>query len=151
MNDTSLQSLAAIADVLSKAGYSASADDSAAFVELQHEGTNYPAVIQSQGKEFLISCQVCRIGDFGPDQLALVATNALAANVQMLPYAFAILKPEDSADEEAVADSPLVIINSVPIGDFSEEELLWSIRKLQIALATAVQGIKTAVTVSKIA
>ncbi len=151
MNDTSLHSLTAIADALCQAGYSASSHDSAAFVELQHEGTKYPAVIQVQDKEFLISCQVCKIGDFDPDQLALVATNALAANVEMLPYAFAILKPEDSADEEAVADSPLVIINSVPIGDFSEEELLWSVRKLQVALATAVQGIKTAVTVSETA
>jgi hypothetical protein len=149
MNDTSLQSPASIGTALSEAGYSASHDDSAAFVELQHEGKNYPAVIQLQGKELLISCQICKIGDFGADQLALVATNALAANVEMLPYAFAILKPEDSGNEEAVADSPLVIINSVPVGDFSTEELLWAVRKLQVALATAVRGIETSVTVSK--
>ncbi|MES2570379.1 MAG: hypothetical protein V4710_10050 [Verrucomicrobiota bacterium] len=151
MNDTSLTSLTSIADALCDAGYSASAGDSAAFVELQHDGAKYPAVIQAQGKEFFISCQVGKIDDFEPDQLALVATNALAANVEMLPYALAILKPENSADEKAVGESPLVIINSVPVGDFSEEELLWSVRKLQVALATAVQAINTAVAVSKTA
>lgn len=149
MTVTNLHSLAEIAAILTEAEYSASASDAVAFVELQHDGTKYPAVIQTQGEEILISCQVGKIGDFDRDQLALVAINALAANVAMLPYAFAILKPADSTDEAAIANSPLVVINSVPVGDFSKEELLWSVRRLQVAVAAAVAAISTAVKVSQ--
>jgi hypothetical protein len=148
MSSSRLDTPAAVAAVLSNAGYSASASESATFLELLHNGAKFPAVIQFQRDEILVSCQVGEIGDFDPEQLSLVAINTLAANIQTLPYAFALLKPETGADVEAVNHTPLVLVNSVPTGDLSEEELLWAVRKLQTALAVGAEAIATAVSVS---
>ncbi|MHA3774629.1 hypothetical protein ACXR0O_24150 [Verrucomicrobiota bacterium sgz303538] len=146
-----LTNLSTIASTLAKAGYLASESENAVFVELQHDGKAYPAVLQLQEGELHITCQLGKISDFDQDQLTLVAVNALAANVEMLPYAFAIIKPAETTNEEAVVDSPIVLINSVPVEDLSEDEILWDIRKLQSALISGCAAISTALTVSQTA
>jgi hypothetical protein len=140
-----LKSLHSIASTLEGSGYTATQDETAVFVELHHDGQLYPAVLQLQNDALHFTCQLGKLSDFDQDQLSLVAVNALAANVEMLPYAFAIIKPGEGADAEAVTESPLVLINSVPIEDLSEDELLWDVQKLQSALIAGVQAISTAV------
>lgn len=143
-----LTSLSTIASTLSNAGYITSESENAVFVDLLHDGQEYPAVLQLQEDSLHVTCQLGKLSDFEQDALSLVAVNALAANVEMLPYAFAIIKPAQDADVEAVAESPLVLINSVPMNDLSEDELLWALRKLQSALVAGCAAISTAVAVS---
>lgn len=143
-----LTSLSTIASTLSHAGYIASESENAVFVDLLHAGKEYPAVLQLQDDSLHVTCQLGKLSDFDQDALSLVAVNALAANVEMLPYAFAIIKPGQAANAEAVAESPIVLINSVPIDDLSEEELLWAVRKLQSALVAGCAAISIAVAVS---
>jgi hypothetical protein len=144
-----LKSLTSIASTLEEAGYTTTRDENAVFVELLHNGEAHPAVLQLQEGALHVTCQLGKISDFEPDQLSLVALNALAANVEMLPYAFAIIKPTDNVGADAVGDSPLVLINSVPVEDLSEDELLWDIQRLQSALLAGKNAISTAVTVSQ--
>ena len=144
-----LKSLHTIASTLEDAGYTTTHDENAVFVELHHDGKPYPAVLQLQDDALHLTCQLGKLSDFDQDQLSLVAVNALAANVEMLPYAFAIIKPTDGADAEAVSESPLVLINSVPIEDLSEDEVLWDLQKLQSALIAGLAAISTAVSVSQ--
>jgi hypothetical protein len=144
-----LKSLNSIASTLEEAGYSTTRDESAIFVEIAHDGQIYPAVLQLQDDALHVTCQLGKLSDFEPDQLSLVTINALAANVEMLPYAFAIIKPDSGADVSAVEDSPLVLINSVPVADLSEDELLWDLQKLQSALLSALNAIASAVRVSQ--
>ncbi len=146
-----LKSLNSIASTLEEAGYTATRDENAIFVEIAHEGQLYPAVLQLQDDALHVTCQLGKLSDFGQDQLSLVTINALAANVEMLPYAFAIIKPGDGADLNSVENSPLVLINSVSTADLSEDELLWDLQKLQSALIAALNAISSAVRVSQMA
>lgn len=143
-----LTSLSTIASTLSNAGYITSESENAVFVDLLHDGKEYPTVLQLQDGALHVTCQLGKLSDFDQDALSLVAVNALAANVEMLPYAFAIIKPTEDANEQAVAESPLVLINSVPVDDLSEDELLWALRKLQSALISGCAAISAAVAVS---
>lgn len=146
-----LKSLNSIASTLEGAGYSTTRDENAIFVEMAHDGQIYPAVLQLQDDALHVTCQLGKLSDFEQDQLSLVTLNALAANVEMLPYAFAIIKPGGEADLSAVEDSPLVLINSVPVADLSEDELLWDLQKLQSALLSALNAISSAVRASQVA
>ena len=143
-----LTSLSTIASTLSNAGYITSESENAVFVDLLHDGKEYPAVLQLQEDSLHVTCQLGKLSDFDQDALSLVSVNALAANVEMLPYAFAIIKPAQDAAVEAVAESPLVLINSVPVDDLSDDELLWAVRKLQSALVAGCAAISTAIAVS---
>lgn len=139
-----LRSLHTIANTLEEAGYTTTLGENAVFVDLQHAGKPFPAVLQLLDDSLHITCQLGLLSDFDQDELALVAINALAANVEMLPYAIAIIKPADGADAAAVSAAPLVLINSVPIDDLSEDEILWDIQKLQSALIAGVGAISAA-------
>ncbi len=143
-----LKSLPSLAAALEAAGYTTSRNENALFVELQHEGKLYPAVLQLHDDALNVTCQLAQLSDFDQDQLSLVAINALAANVEMLPYAFAIIKPASGADADAVTGSPLVLINSVPVEDLSDDELLWALQKLQSALIAGLDSISTALAVT---
>jgi hypothetical protein len=143
-----LTSLSTIASTLVQAGYIAAESENAVFVDLMHDGQEYPTVLSLQDGALHVTCQLGKISDYDQDHLSLVAINALAANVEMLPYAFAIVKPPGDADAETVGESPLVLINSAPISDLSEEELLWAMQKLQRALVAGCAAISAAVAVS---
>ncbi len=146
-----LKSLTSIAHTLEEAGYATTQDEDAVFVELRHDDQIRPAVLELEDGALHVTCQLAKLSDFDQDQLSLVAVNALAANVEMLPYAFAIIKPAGGADADAVSDSPLVLINSVPIEDLSEDELLWDIQRLQSALIAGAAAISTALNISRTA
>jgi hypothetical protein len=146
-----LKSLPSIALTLEAAGYTTTHNEDAVFVELRHAELVRPAVLELEDDALHLTCQLAKLSDFDQDQLSLVAVNALAANVEMLPYAFAIIKPADGADAEAVADSPLVLINSVPVEDLSEDELLWDIQRLQSALIAGANAISNALNISRTA
>jgi hypothetical protein len=60
----------------------------------------------------------------------------LDLNTQILPYAFGVLTDIDGEDGDE-SDFPVVLIDSMPIGDISEGELLESMRSLLAALQTA--------------
>ena len=146
-----LKSLTSIAHTLKEAGYATTKGDDAVFVELRHEDQVRAAVLEIEDGALHVTCQLAKLSDFDQDQLSLVAVNALAANVEMLPYAFAIIKPAEDADADAVSESPLVLINSVPIEDLSEDELLWDIQRLQSALIAGAAAISTALNISRTA
>ncbi len=143
-----LTSLSTIASTLTHEGYIATESENAVFVDLLHDGKEYPTVLELQEGALHVTCQLGKLADFDQDQLSLVAINALAANVEMLPYAFAIVRPSQETDAKAVAETPLVLINSVPTDDLSEDELLWALRKLQSALIAGCAAISAAVAVS---
>lgn len=143
-----LRSLTSIAHTLAEAGYTSTQSEDAVFVELQYENQVRAAVLELEDGALHVTCQLAKLSDFDQDQLSLVAINALAANVEMLPYAFAIIKPADGADAEAVSASPLVLINSVPVEDLSEDELLWDIQRLQSALIAGANAISAALNLS---
>lgn len=146
-----LKSLTSIAHILTEAGYTTAQDEDAVFVELRHEDQVRPAVLEIEDGALHVTCQLAKLSEFDQDQLSLVAINALAANVEMLPYSFAIIKPADGADADAVSDSPLVLINSIPVEDLSEDELLWDIQRLQSALIAGASAISNALKISRTA
>ena len=146
-----LKSLTSIAHTLEEAGYATTQAEDAVFVELRHEDQVRAAVLELEEGALHVTCQLAKLSDFDQDQLSLVAVNALAANVEMLPYAFAIIKPADGADAEDVSNSPLVLINSVPVEDLSEDELLWDIQRLQSALIAGASAISSALNISRTA
>ena len=59
----------------------------------------------------------------------------LDANSRVNPYAFAIVTAADSDEfEDYEQDVPLILIDSVPVGDLCREELIRAIEDLKVAL-----------------
>ena len=67
------------------------------------------------------------------DNLHRFALAALDANGRIAPFAYALLTEEIEGEEDG-RHWPVVLIHSIPLGDFSEKELDCAMRSLVEAL-----------------
>lgn len=130
-----LGSLADIANGLRELGLAAGVENDCVIVRLQADNNNvYPTTMQVRGNDLIISCRIGTLGDIDEADFAKAAFAALACNAEILPYAFALLDTDDGIDD----DDPIVLINSVPLGDFSTAELQAAMDALRRAMHTAI-------------
>ena len=98
----------------------------------RHGGALHRVVHLPQKGRMQVTCQLAQLGDFPESALPQLALAALDANTQISPYAFAVI---GAAEEELdIHRSPLVLIDTLPTHDLSEEEVLFSLDKLLEAL-----------------
>jgi hypothetical protein len=87
-----------------------------------------------------ISCEIDTWGNLQkrvtPDMKDDLYLAMLDLNTQTLPYAFAVLTEIDG-EEDDQSRFPVVLIDSMPVGDISDDELLSSLSSLLAALQTA--------------
>jgi len=86
------------------------------------------------GQILNIVCQVGKLGDFDEDDVPLITYNALNANSRIRPFAFEIIDSRDDPTLTDPKDFELVLADSMPIGDLSEEELEQAMQSLRTAL-----------------
>ncbi len=80
-----------------------------------------------------ITCQIAQLGDLEQNKLAQICLAALDANMQISPYAFAVIGASEG--DVNLAQCPLVLTDTLLTKDLSEEEVTFSVVKLLEALA----------------
>ncbi len=94
-------------------------------------------------KQLNITCQIAKASDIeDAEKFALVA---LDANTRVLPYAIAMITANDNPEEysEEDADCPVVLIDSIPLGNLNESELASAMDSLLEALMACKDELST--------
>jgi len=102
------------------------------------------AVLTIDSKNQLnITCQIAKASDITDAEK--FATIALDANSRILPYSIAMITANDNPDEysEKEADCPVVLIDSIPLGNLSETELNKAMNSLLEALMSCKDELTT--------
>jgi len=143
-----IENLKQAAEVLEARGYDTVAGEEAVYTTIGGKRKPFVAVLTINPKnELVITCQVAMVGDFDEDKFAETLFNLLDLNTEIRPYAFGILTANDDPElYEEVESFPIVLTDSLPLGDLSDEELQKSMDSLLIALqagrAILKQGLK---------
>mgnify|MGYP000754800948 CR=1 FL=1 len=137
-----LKTVADIAGVLEARGYEIQVDASNIITKLGAQANPYTAVLHLGGDKLNITCELAKLGEFSEENLSLLAFQALSANTVVDPYAFAIIDSSDDPEIENAEDFTLVLIDTIPTTDLSEEELVFAMDKLWDALTESVDVLK---------
>jgi len=78
--------------------------------------------------ELRITCQIAVLGDFAENHLAHFCLAALDANMQISPYAFAIIGASEN-DAEA-SHCPVVLTDTLLTEDLNDDEITFSLNRL---------------------
>ncbi len=126
-------------DALVENGFDAKRQDGFVSVNIGGPDRPFTAVLRFSGdtRQLLINCQLGVIGDFAEDQLAALALAALDMNTFIQPYAFAIISDTDDTELDDETQWPLVLTDSMPVGDLSTEELVANMDTLIQALISS--------------
>lgn len=88
------------------------------------------AIITVLDGELSIDCKLATLGEIGEDRISEFCLAALDLNSRIRPYAFALISDSDDPSLGDPSEWPVVLTNSVPIGDLSTGELEKALRSL---------------------
>lgn len=135
-----IKNLVDIARVLEEQGYTPQSNENSVSVSVGSDAAPFPCIILMDDTNLTISCEISTWGQMiskiTEDMKEDFFLSLLDMNSQTLPYAFSVLTDIDGEGDDR-ASWPVVLIDSIPVGDISEEELLASMRSLSAALLTA--------------
>ncbi len=140
MND--IQTLQNVVDVLTEHGYSPTLNEGSVSVPVGSEEKPFPCLILMDETYLTVVCEIDTYGGMmsrvAPEDREDFLVAMMDLNSQMNSYAFTVMSDIDDPDAGENKDSwGVALINSVPVGDLSEAELLEGMRALQAALLTA--------------
>ena len=125
--------------VLTSMGYRSEAIECGVRFGIGDTGNAFPVVIFIGDKEMIITCEIARLGEVysqvSADMKEEFLLGLLDINTQILPYSVALNSDIDGEEEDRDL-WPVVLIDSMPMGDISEDELRSSIQSLMKALHT---------------
>ncbi|MCH2205696.1 MAG: hypothetical protein MK132_07485 [Lentisphaerales bacterium] len=139
-----IKSVEQIAEVLGNNGYETQINENAVFTKIGGSSQPYTAVLELSETQLTISCELAKLGDFEEDRVPELFAAALSANTVIDPFAFAII---DEADDDSITspeEYSFILIDTVPVGDLSEEELSYSMDSLWKALTESASVLRTA-------
>ncbi len=148
---TKIETMADLVSALQDLGYHAKLDSDAvdnvaitgvSLTEEDGSSREFPMIITgvpvSENPSLEFNCQICTIGDLeqshDENALAALAWVFLALNAEIQPWAIALINPDGELD----SSDTIVLTDSVPLGDFSSEELGSAMMTLLRALAYVV-------------
>jgi hypothetical protein len=138
MNDIKI--LSDVEKVLAEHGYKPTLNEGSVTLPIGAESSPFPCIILMDEISLTISCEIDTWGNLQkrvkPEMKEDFNLAILDLNTQTLPYAFAVISDIDGEDDDT-SEFPFVLIDSMPVGDISEGELLESMRSLLAALQTA--------------
>jgi hypothetical protein len=128
--------LAQLHEALQQLGYQSSLRENSVAVKVGGRQRPFVAVITHHAvtRQFRFTCLVARLGDVPEKNLAAFALAAMEANVRVAPFAYGLITDSDDPKEDDEEEWPVVLVHSVPIGDFSSRELSASMQSLVAAL-----------------
>lgn len=126
---TNVTTIEEMAEVLQDAGFETEVNGDSVFTKIGVRSP-FPVVItlDSEEKEFEFDCQVALVSNVPESNQTAMLAALLKLNAEIQPFAFAIPTEEDEDD------APIVLVDSIPIGDLSSREVIITMEKLQLAL-----------------
>ena len=139
-----IDSLEKVADALEASGYEPEAQNGAVSIGVGGSENPFVAVItlNDATSELVVTCQVAKLGDIDDDMVMEFCVACLDINTQIRPYAFATITASDNPDLDDPDSWPIVLTDSLPIGDLSDEELTTSIDSLWSALVAGAEVLR---------
>ncbi|OVE81396.1 hypothetical protein BVY04_03455 [bacterium M21] len=121
-----ITTLAETADVLLKNGFKTELNTDFVITQIGGEENPFSAIlsINNEDKQLLITCKLAVINDFDEDHIAAMALAALDMNTCIRPFAFAIISDTDNPELDDAGKWPLVLTDSMPLGDLCDEDLI---------------------------
>ena len=108
-----------LSTTLEELGYEIVNHDS--FVTVNVQG--FPATIHKVGESLEITCKIATLGYVLESKHEEFAMACLDLNSRILPYAVALLSDVDDDSLSGPEHWPIVLIDSIPLGDLSIDEL----------------------------
>tara|TARA_Y100000310_G_scaffold56232_1_gene51663 strand:+ start:56002 stop:56448 length:447 start_codon:yes stop_codon:yes gene_type:complete len=97
------------------------------------EGCPFTVAMMADEVDVTITCQVAKKGDIADSKEIEFLWIAMDTNSMILPYSITLLSDSDG-EESDENDWPIVLIDSVPVGNLSAEEVEYAVDKLNEAL-----------------
>ena len=135
-----LDTLEQVAEALTALGYEAELqNDGAVFVKVGGSEKPFTLILTTDnaGGELVFTCQLGTMGDIQDEKAADFMLAALDANTITRPYAFAIISDSDDPSLDDEEQWPIILTDTVPLGDLSADELNAAMDSLWAALAAA--------------
>tara|TARA_B100000614_G_scaffold262909_1_gene300971 strand:- start:465871 stop:466365 length:495 start_codon:yes stop_codon:yes gene_type:complete len=137
---TKIADIAGLAEAVQDLGYGIIETDEAeksVSIVLPVGDENFVAIldISDDDSELVIESQIGKLADIPDNDTALALFMRLVSiNSEIKPFATNIDEPAATDQISDLDESPITVIDSVPLGDFSREELEHSLLKLQSAI-----------------
>ena len=136
-----INTLEQVADILETLGYEVELHAHSVLTKIGGSENPFFAVltIAEASKELIITCQLATLGDINENEDGLLkfTISALDVNTSIRPFAFAIISDTDDSALDNEQQWPIVLTDSLPLGDLSERELEAGMRSLLAALAAS--------------
>jgi hypothetical protein len=125
---------AQLKEYLESQGYAPKLSADSVFVPVGGSEAPYTAAFTfNKAGHLQITCQLAVLGDFPESQLAQLSLAALDANMQISPFAFAVIGAAVGSDVD-IDHCPVVLIDTVPTSDLSQDEIDYALERLLQAL-----------------
>lgn len=133
-----IENLEQTAEELLGLGYNVIHNEEAVHVAVGGTETPFTAVLTiNDSNDVVINCQVAKLGDLNEDDIPTVQFALLDANTRIRPYAFGIISGSDNPEMDDAAQFPIVLTDSIPLGDLSTGELNSAMDSLLVAVESA--------------
>ncbi len=140
---TDIRNLNDVTGVLEELGYDVKEGDNAVHVAVGGSEKPFVAVLTiDQSDQLMITCKVAKLGDLREEEIPQVQFYLLDTNSRIMPFAFAIITASDDAEMEDAADYPIVLLDSMPLGDLSSHELASAMDSLLVAVDASGEALK---------
>lgn len=137
---TDINSLADLVPALRELGYRARPTDEGVLVgitQVEDDGSSrdFLMMVTEENGNLEFNCQLCTIGELqenhDENSLAALSWVFLALNTEIQPWGVGLINPDGELDET----DTVVLTDSVPLGDFSRDELEKAMVTLERSLA----------------
>jgi hypothetical protein len=126
-----MENLTQIHTGLEEAGYVAKQEDDAIIIRLDG---GIPAVMTVEDETLLITCQIATLGELREENALEFAYAALDANSRITPFAISLITDRDDPSIKDTSEYVVTLVDSVPLGDFEQSELVSAMQSLLTAL-----------------
>ena len=142
-----ISSLEQIEEVLESAGYETIRNNEGVVMKIGGKSIPFTSVftIDKGHNQVIINCQIARMGDIKEEEMSNVLFTLLDYNTMIRPYAFAIISATEDPDLDDEEKWPIVLTDSLPLGDLSDQEILASVESLWSALSVVPVLLKASV------
>ena len=132
-----ITSLEQIETVLESTGYETARDTHGVAMKIGGKSVPFTSVftIDKEQNQVVINCQVAQMGDIRETEISHVLLSLLDYNTMVRPYAFAVISSAEDPDLDDESQWPIVLTDSLPMGDLSQEELISAVESLWSALS----------------
>jgi hypothetical protein len=132
-----ISSLEQIETLLESTGYETIRNEDGVGMKIGGKSAPFTAVftIDEGQNQVIINCQIARMGDIKEEEMSNILFTLLDYNTLVRPYAFAVISAAEDPGLDDEEKWPIVLTDSLPLGDLSSEEIIASVESLWSALS----------------